>query len=64
MDYRITYNVGKVKYLVSYHDGVKKHNDGSNFYDIHLTNNKKVHNKFVSDLLKKGYTEKGITFNS
>lgn len=32
MKIRIQYNVGKVKYLVSYSDGTKKHLDGSEFF--------------------------------
>lgn len=60
MDYKIMHNVGKSKYVVSYHDGIKKHKDGSNFYDIFLTNNKKVLNKFVNDLIKQGYKEKSL----
>jgi hypothetical protein len=27
-------NVGKVKYLVNFHDGVKAHRDGSPFFDV------------------------------
>lgn len=53
--YNITYNVGKVKYLVSFHDGEKKHKDGSNFYDIACFSNKKKLNKFVSELMNEGY---------
>ena len=53
--YNITYNVGKVKYLVSFHDGEKKHKDGSNFYDIACFSNKKKLNKFVAELLNEGY---------
>lgn len=53
--YNITYNVGKVKYLVNFHDGKKKHKDGSNFYDISCFSNKKKMNEFVSMLLKDGY---------
>lgn len=53
--YNITYNVGKVKYLVSFHDGEKKHKDGSNFYDIACFSNKNKLNKFVAGLLAKGY---------
>lgn len=53
--YNITYNVGKVKYLVSFHDGEKKHKDGSNFYDIACFSNKKKMNEFVSELLNEGY---------
>ena len=53
--YNITYGVGKVKYLVNFHDGEKKHKDGSNFYDAACFSNKKKLNKFVAGLLKKGY---------
>lgn len=53
--YNITYNVGKVKYLVSFHDGEKNHKDGSNFYDIACFSNKNKLNKFVEGLLNEGY---------
>lgn len=56
--YYFQYNVGKSKYVVNYHDGEKKHNDGSDFYDIFLTNNKRTLAKFVSGLKKQGYTER------
>jgi hypothetical protein len=55
--YRIQYNVGKVKYLVSYHDGIKTHEDGSEFYDIQTFTNKKKMNDFVKKLSKEGYSE-------
>ena len=38
--------------------GFSKHNDGSSFFDIFLTNNKKKLKKFTDDLKKKGYTER------
>lgn len=53
--YNITQNVGRCKYVVSYHDGNKKHKDGSNFYDISIFTNKKLMNKFVNELIKEGY---------
>lgn len=53
--YNIMYNVGKCKYVVNYHDGIKKHDDGSNFYDIAIFRNKKKMNSFVSELIKEGY---------
>ena len=56
--YNTMMNVGKVKYLVSYHDGVKKHSDGSAFYDIKSFKNKKEFNEFVKNLDKKGYIKK------
>lgn len=50
-------NVGTIKYLVNYHDGNKKHRDGSDFYDIATFKNKKKCAKFVSVLVNKGYRE-------
>jgi len=56
--YYLNFNIGKTKYVVSYHDGVKKHDDGSNFYDIAIFKNKVKFNKFIGGLLKDGYREK------
>lgn len=57
-NYNIMYNVGKAKYVVNYHDGIKKHNDGSNFYDIRIFSNKIKMNSFIEELESKGYYEK------
>lgn len=35
-------NVGMAKYVVNYHDGEKKHKDGSPFYDIKILENPSV----------------------
>ena len=43
------YNVGKVKYMVSYYTG-KKHDDGSDFYDIALFSNKQKKQDFITEL--------------
>lgn len=51
-------NIGKVKYLVNHHDGVKEHKDGSPFFDINTFTNKINFNKFVKKLLKENYQEK------
>lgn len=56
--FNIKFNVGKVKYLVSYHDGVKKHDDGSDFFDIKSFSNKKFMNGFINQLIKEGYVER------
>ena len=53
--YRVTNNIGKSKYVVSYHDGEKLHNDGSPFFDIAIFSNKKKLSVFVDGLLKSGY---------
>ena len=54
-DYNVMYNVGKVKYLVNFHDGVKKYDDGSAFYDIRSFKNKRDLNEFISKLKQEGY---------
>ena len=48
--YKIDYNIGKVKYLVSHYDGIKKHEDGSEFWDIACFSNKIKMNKFIKQL--------------
>lgn len=55
--YRIMHNVGKCKYVISFHDGIKIHNDGSEFYDIRIFKNKLYLNKFVKELHTEGYIE-------
>lgn len=59
-DYKIMFNVGKAKYLVNYHNGIKKHKDGSNFYDISIFKNKKDLNAFIKELEEQGYNERRI----
>ncbi len=54
--YYIMYNIGKAKYVVNFHDGIKKHNDGSNFYDIAMFKSKKAMNTFIAGLMQKAYT--------
>ena len=56
--FNIMYGIGKVKYVVNFHDGVKKYKDGSDFYDIKIFKNKIKLEKFRKSLLKRGYTEK------
>ena len=51
-------NIGKAKYVVNYHDGEKKHCDGSNFFDIAIFKNKKKLNTFTDQLKTVGYVEK------
>jgi len=59
-DYYIMYNVGKCKYLVSYHDGSSTHKDGSRFYDIATFKNKVKLNNFIEELNNNGYKERSI----
>lgn len=58
--YKLNFNVGKVKYVVSYHNGVSTHKDGSRFFDIKTFKNKKLMNKFITELKKDGYKEEPI----
>lgn len=51
-------NIGRAKYTISYHDGIQTHNDGSPFYCMRIFSNKKELNKFRTELLKQGYSEK------
>ena len=55
--FKIMFNVGKAKYVINSHDGVKKHKDGSDFFDIDIFKNKKLFNKKINDLKKEGYVE-------
>ena len=50
--------IGRAKYVISYHDGVKKHGDGSPFFDMEIFSNKVEHAKFIKKLLAQGYIEK------
>jgi hypothetical protein len=54
----LMFNVGKVKYLVNFHNGIKTYKDGSPFFDIGCFKNKKKLNAFIKDLKKDGYTER------
>lgn len=53
--YNLTHNVGRVKYLVSYHDGETTHKDGSPFYDVRTFSNKKLVSRFIREIEKLGY---------
>jgi len=48
-------NIGKAKYVVNYHDGVRTHKDGSLFFDIHICKNKVERERFINKLVKNGY---------
>lgn len=54
-NFRVQYNVGKIKYLVSYHDGEKKYPDGSPFFDIKSFKKKKNLKEFMNQLSEDGY---------
>jgi hypothetical protein len=51
-------NIGASRYVVNYYNGVKKHSDGSPFFDIAILKSKDKLNKFVNTLIANGYKEK------
>ena len=57
-NYSLMQNVGRVKHLVNFHDGIKTHRDGSPFIDVRLFSNKKKRDAFINELKAAGYTEK------
>ena len=52
MKIKLIYNVGKSKYVVNYSDWTKKHQDGSEFYDIAIFSNKKKRDDFIKQITK------------
>jgi hypothetical protein len=56
--YYLQRNVGKAKYTVNYHDGVKTHKDNSPFYDISIFKTKKKMEAFLKELSEQGYKER------
>lgn len=54
-EYYLQYNIGKCKYVLNYHDGMKTHLDGSKFFDIIIFKNKINLNKFINELKINGY---------
>lgn len=57
-DYNEMSDVGRAKYVVNYHDGIKTHPGGSPFYDIAIFKNKKKKEAFVKRLEAEGYVQK------
>lgn len=55
--FQVQYNIGKAKYVVSFHDGVKKHQDNSDFFDLRIFRNKKDLKTFTDGLRRDGYAE-------
>lgn len=51
-------NVGHIKYLVNFHDGIQQHKDESAFFDIRIFKNKKKRDQFIKELLKQDYKER------
>ena len=58
--FKVGHNIGKAKYVISFHDGKSKHKDGSDFFGIETFRNQKDFEKGQNDLRKKGYIEESI----
>ena len=54
-NYNTMTNVGRAKYVVNFHDGIKTHKDGSAFYDIAIFSNKKKEKAFIQNLNNAGF---------
>ena len=57
--YRVTHNVGNARHVVSYHDGVETHQDGSPFFGIRILSTVRDRDRFVKELKQDGYVEQG-----
>jgi hypothetical protein len=53
--FNIQFNIGKCKYVINHHNGIKKHADGSKFFDIDIYSNKKKFEAKKTELLNLGY---------
>jgi hypothetical protein len=58
--FKVNPGIGKAKYSISSHDGVKKHKDGSDFYDINIFKNKVDLEKGIKDYKSKGFVEESV----
>lgn len=54
--YYVMYNVGKVRYFLSFHDGKSTHRDGSPFWGCQCFRNKKKLAARIKELEGEGYT--------
>jgi hypothetical protein len=50
-------NIGRVKYVVNYHNGIDKHNDGSDFFGICTFKNKKKFEAKIKELKNDEYIQ-------
>lgn len=58
--FKVNPGIGKAKYSISSHDGHKKHNDGSDFWDIQIFKNKVDLEKGIKDYKSKGFIEESV----
>lgn len=53
--YTVNFNIGKVKYLVNFHNGAEFYKDNSEFYNIKTFKNKNKMNNFIKELESNNY---------
>jgi hypothetical protein len=58
--FNLTYNVGRAKYAINYHDGETKHKDGSPFFGTYTFKNKRKFEAAQKELIRVGYVEKSF----
>jgi hypothetical protein len=55
--FKVNPGIGKAKYSISSHDGVKKHKDGSDFWDIEIFKNKVDLEKGIKKYISNGFAK-------
>lgn len=58
--YNYQYGIGAAKHTVNYHDGEKKHKDGSPFNDIAIFKSIKEMKAFIGELVEQGYIHESL----
>lgn len=56
--YQVNPQIGRARHSVSFHDGVKTHRDGSEFFDIEIFRTAREKDRFVRKLQEQGYQER------
>lgn len=56
--YYVQYNIGNAKYVLNYHDGFRKHPDGSDSMLIEIFKNKAKLRDRIKILQEEGYKER------
>ena len=55
--FRMDINSRRGHHYISFHDGIQKHKDGSEFWGLHVCKNIKLRDVFIRELVSQGYTE-------
>jgi len=55
--FKIDLNSRKGHHYISFHDGIQKHKDGSEFWGLHICHNQKSRDAFIRELINQGYVE-------